>query len=141
MTTAHAGAILARIAGHMEANWVGGFFTRGEMEAALHLLGEARAERDRLRHDLAAEGWQPLPADWHARADLAAAITTAVAEVSIERDGLQQALTEEERQSVHYRDQADLLAGQVQRVRAVCVDGAVIVYAHDVLRALDGPAQ
>lgn len=75
MTAAHAEAILDRIRGHMNANKLGGFFSRDEMAAVLHLLDHARAERDRL-------------------------------------------------------------AGQAQRVRAVCAGGVVIVYAHDVLRAL-----
>jgi hypothetical protein len=85
------------------------------------LADRLRGELDRAGHDLAAQGWQPLPADWHARAEAGHALATALGEVAAERDRL---------------------VGQVRRVEAWAADrlGTAIgrPYAIEVLAALNG---
>jgi hypothetical protein len=65
-----------------------------------------------------------------------------VAPVAAERDRLREALADEERQSVHYRDLADGLAAQVQRVRDLVTEApynrADWIAPSMVLWALDG---
>lgn len=134
---------------------------REALEAVAPLIAApALAERDRARHDLAAQGWQPLPADWHAQVEanhgLAVTLAEMIAErdrlvsqiladaksagsaaaqdeLRAERDRLQQALRDEETRTAHYRDRADELAGQVQAIRDLTVwrNGAGQVDLHD----------
>jgi hypothetical protein len=59
-----------------------------DVRALVERCADAEAARDRLRHDLAAQGWQPLPADWHAQAEATIRLADALREVCVERDRL-----------------------------------------------------
>lgn len=91
-----------------------------EQAARVH---DAEAERDRLRHDLAARGWQPLPADWHAQAEVNGALAAALMKTAAERDALVAQILVDAKAAGgrvaqdKLRAERDLALGQVRRVR------------------------
>lgn len=129
MTTAYAEAILARVVpelGPDPARW----FSGEVLAAALHLLDEARAERDRLRHR--AEFSEQ--AEQHLR--------NQVTDLAAERDRLADRITQMQMELIRRAYALAALEAQVQRVEywvAVRIGTAIgRPYAVEVRAALTG---
>lgn len=126
-------AEIDKLTGVLDAGWQ---LSRGQ---ALWLLAEVGRLRDTIYRRGEEYDAERMQADLRlrrldaAKRQHAERLTLAQAEADLAHAGADDL----SRQNRELRADRDRLAGQVQRVRGACGKG-VIVYAHDVLAALDG---